>query len=136
MKLSRYFCLIFLAISLSLAASVPAAAKDKWISLHTKSFLIVSNGSSDDTRRLALKLEQFRAIFAKLTKTENSSPVPITLVAFKNDGSFKPFKPLCNGKPANVAGYFQRGEDENMIALDMSSGDEYPLQVIFHEYTH
>ena len=52
MKLSRYFCLIFLVVSLSLAASVPAAAKDKWISLHTKSFLIVSNGSSDDTRRM------------------------------------------------------------------------------------
>src|SRR2546423_688815 len=112
MKTLRRFAALFIALLLALLISTPAAAKEKWVSIHTKGFNVVSNADSDDARRLALKLEQFRAVFAKLFNIPNASPVPTTVIAFKNDGPFKPFKPLYNGKPANVAGYFQRGEDE------------------------
>ncbi|HKP84789.1 MAG TPA: tetratricopeptide repeat protein [Blastocatellia bacterium] len=122
------------AIALSLAS--PAAAKDKWINLRTKNFNIVSNAGEDDTRKVALKMEQFCAVTSKLFNIKSVSPVPVTVLVFKSDGSFKPFKPLYNGKPANVAGYFQRDEDENMIALNVVGGEERPFAVIFHEYTH
>jgi tetratricopeptide (TPR) repeat protein len=54
------------------------------------------------------------------------------VVVFKSDASFRPFKP-----GANVAGYFQAGEDINYIALttELFSGED-PFTVIFHEYTH
>jgi len=113
-----------------------ATAKDKWINLRTKNFNIVSNANEDDARQLALKLEQFRLIISNLTNTSNVAPIPITVLLFKSDGTFKPFKPLHNGKPANVSGFFQQSEDENVIALDMSASEEYPMAVIFHEYTH
>jgi tetratricopeptide (TPR) repeat protein len=59
-------------------------------------------------------------------------------MVFKSDDSFKPFKPLYNGKPANVAGYFHPGRDENMIALNLgaNNNEQRPMAVIFHEYTH
>ncbi|MFY9610761.1 MAG: tetratricopeptide repeat protein [Blastocatellia bacterium] len=134
--MKRLFPLAFVACAVVLLAASSAPAKDKWIGLRTKNFNIVSNGDEGDTRQLALKLEQFRVIISKLTNTSLVAPVPITVVVFKSDGAFKPFKPLYNGKPANLSGFFQRSEDENLIALDMNARAEHPMAVIFHEYTH
>lgn len=136
MKFNRPFINALVAVAVALFFAMPVAAKDKWINLRTKNFNVVSNASEDDTRKVARKLEQFCAVTSTLFKIQSASPVPVTVVVFKNDGSFKPFKPLYNGKPANVTGYFQRGDDENMIALNIVGDDEHPLSVIFHEYTH
>jgi tetratricopeptide (TPR) repeat protein len=116
--------------------AMPAQAKDKWINLTTKNFNIISNADEGDTRKLALKLEQFHYVFSKLFNLPAVRPIPTTVMVFKSDGSFKPYKPLYNGKPANLAGYFQPGQDENLIALDISANEQRPMSVIFHEYTH
>ncbi len=61
-----------------------------------------------------------------------STPVPTTVIVFKNDSSYGPFKPN-----ANTAGYFQSGDDVNYITLTAESrGQQDPFTVIFHEYTH
>jgi tetratricopeptide (TPR) repeat protein len=135
MKTSRFISLLAACMLATLAAS-PAEAKDKWINVRTKNFNIVSSASENDTREVALKLEQFVYVFSKIFNTKTTADVPVTVVVFKDDGSFKPFKPLYNGKPANIAGYFQRGEDENIIALRVSGSELHPLAIIFHEYTH
>jgi tetratricopeptide (TPR) repeat protein len=135
-KFYRLSFSLFAACALALMAASSASAKDKWINLRTKNFNIVSSASEDDTRKVALKLEQFCAVTTKLFNIKSVSPVPVTVVVFKSDGSFKPFKPIYNGKPANVSGYFQRGDDENMIALNVVGSEEHPLAIIFHEYTH
>jgi Flp pilus assembly protein TadD len=123
--------LVFLALSLS----AQVEAKDKWLYLQNKNFNVISNADEGETRDLLLKLEQFRTAFAKIFRAQNTTP--ITLMVFKNDGSFKPFKPLYNGKPANLSGFFQRSADEDIIALNLDArNEEFPLQVIFHEYTH
>jgi tetratricopeptide (TPR) repeat protein len=134
----KFYCLRYvLFIALVGLLAIPAYAKDKWINLQSKNFNIVSNADEGDTRELALKLEQFRAVFAKIFKIQNASAVPVTVVVFKNDSSYKPFKPLYNGKPANISGYFQRDRDENLITLNIGAkSEEHPFSVIFHEYTH
>lgn len=135
MKHSRFVSLLTACMLAALLAST-AEAKDKWINVRTKNFNIVSNASENDTREVALKLEQFVYVFSKIFNTKTTADVPVTVVVFKDDGSFKPFKPLYNGKPANIAGYFQRGEDENIITLNVSGNALRPLAIIFHEYTH
>src|SRR5262247_532170 len=95
-----------LAIAMGGLFSQGAAAKDKWINLHTRNFNIVSNADEGATRQLATNLEQFRYVFSQILNTRAVAPVPVTVIVFKSDGAFKPFKPLYNGKPANVAGYF------------------------------
>lgn len=136
MKIHRLSVALIAACALIALADRPASAKEKWVNLRTKNFNVVSNADERDTRELALKLEQFRYIFQKVFNLREVAAVPVTVVVFKNDGAFKPFKPLYNGKPANVAGYFQRGEDENIIVLNISGDELNPMAVIFHEYTH
>ncbi|MEK6322684.1 MAG: tetratricopeptide repeat protein [Acidobacteriota bacterium] len=135
MKNVRLKAMLLGSVVVALQAT-PAQAKDKWINLTTKNFNIISNADEGDSRNLALKLEQFHYVFSKLFNLPAVRPIPTTVMVFKNDGSFKPYKPLYNGKPANVAGYFQSGQDENLIALHIGADERDPMSVIYHEYTH
>jgi len=136
MKSFRFTAALLVACVVVALHETPAQAKDKWINLTTKNFNIISNADEGETRKLSLKLEQFHYVFSKLFNLPAVRPIPTTVMVFKNDGSFKPYKPLYNGKPANLAGYFQPSQDENLIAIDISANEQRPLSVIFHEYTH
>jgi len=109
-------------------------AADAWTSVRSKNFLLVGDASERDIRRIAETLEQFReAVGRLLPRRTAASPVGTTVVVFRNDASFRPFKPLYQGKPGNVAGFFQGGEEMNFIAL--TAGEDAP-RVVFHEYVH
>ena len=136
MKVRHLIASFLIASALSVLAAQPAWGKDKWIKLTTRNFNIVSNADESDSRELALKLEQFRLVFSQLFSTRAADSVPVTVMVFRSDGAFTPFKPLYNGKPANLAGYFQPGRDENVIALNIAGNELRPMAVIFHEYTH
>lgn len=124
------FC--FLAVVCSYA---PVSAKDTWTSVRSKNFLLVGNASEKDIRQVGVRLEQFREVFSRLFTTLNvNSPVPTTVVVFKNDDSYRPFKPN-----ENTAGYFQPGPDVNYITLKLTKelrSEQDPFTIIFHEYTH
>lgn len=122
-----------LALSLILTTLIPVAAKDTWTSVRTRNFFLIGNASEKDIRQVGLKLEQFREVFTHLFKAMNfSATVPTTVVVFKSDSSYRPFKPN-----ANTAGYFQPGSDVNYITLTTEvRGEQNPFNVIFHEYTH
>jgi tetratricopeptide (TPR) repeat protein len=122
------FCLLLIA-----SIGHPVAAKDSWTSVRSKNFFLVGNASEKEIRQVAMRLEQFREVSARLfTKVSFNSPVPTTVVVFKSDTSYRPFKPT-----ANTAGYFQPGPDVNYITLTAELHSERdPFSVIFHEYTH
>jgi tetratricopeptide (TPR) repeat protein len=126
-----------LAVTLCVLAIVsqltPVRAKDKWISLQTRNFFMVGNTGEKELREVALKLEQFRAVFTVVfPNMVFNTPVPTTVVVFKSQSSFGPFKP-----GPNTAGYFQAGSDVNYIALSTEfQGEQDAFEVIFHEYTH
>jgi tetratricopeptide (TPR) repeat protein len=63
---------------------------------------------------------------------------PIEVLAFPDQESMKPFLPLHDGKPSNIAGFFRRGDDANLIVLAVPGSDSAfsQLQVILHEYAH
>src|SRR5262245_511913 len=114
-----------------------SAAKETWLSVRSKHFQLVGNAGEKDIRRVGVRLEQFRDVFSRIfTKSKANSAIPITVIVFKNDGAFKPYKPLYKGKPASVAGYFQPGEDVNYIMLTSELRETNPYSVIFHEYVH
>ncbi|HEY2973005.1 MAG TPA: tetratricopeptide repeat protein [Pyrinomonadaceae bacterium] len=113
----------------------PVSAKDAWTSVRSKNFLLVGNASEKDIRQVGIRLEQFREVFSRLfTNLTVNSPVPATVIVFKNDTSYRPFK-----LNANSAGFFQPGPDVNYITLKLetdSSSEQDPYTIIFHEYTH
>lgn len=125
-----------LAISLCLLAVVShhttVAAKDTWISVRTNNFFIVGNASEKDIKQVGVKLEQFREVFTRLfPNIKLKTPVPTTVMVFKNEASYAPFKIR-----ANSSGHFQSGHDVNYIALTTDTKFEDHLSVIFHEFTH
>src|SRR5437660_10664677 len=125
-----------LGISIALlvtSAGASATGEDAWASVHSKNFTLVGNASEKDIRLVANRLEQFRQVFSLVFATITiNSPVPTTVIVFKSDSSYKPFK-----VNPNVAGYFQPGEDVNYITLTTEkSSDEQPFRTIFHEYVH
>ena len=136
MKSIRLKAALLLACAVLALLATPAHAKDTWINLTTKNFNIISNADEGRTRKLALKLEQFHFAFSKIFNLPLERSIKTTVMVFKNEFSFNPYKTLYNGKPANVAGYFQGGEDENLIVMDISANQERPMSVIYHEYTH
>src|SRR5882672_8822946 len=133
MKRSAHFLAIVFCFLTVLPAHDPVFAKDNWVSVRSRNFFLVGNASEKEIRQVGLRLEQFREVFSRLfTKANFNSPVPTTVVVFKSDNSYKPFKPN-----ANTAGYFQPGPDVNYITLSTElRGEQDPFTVIFHEYTH
>jgi tetratricopeptide (TPR) repeat protein len=128
--------LIFICL---LVCAQAADAKETWTSVRSKNFFLVGNASEKEIRQVATRLEQFRDVFRQLFPSANlDSPVPTTVVVFKNDGAYKPFKPMAGGKiREDVAGYFQPGSDVNYITLTPPrSGAEDPYRTIYHEYVH
>jgi tetratricopeptide (TPR) repeat protein len=133
--------LVLLTLTLNLlpehSLRLGASAKETWTSVRSKHFLLVGNASERDIRKVATKLEQFRDVFARLFPKANlNSPVPITVLVFKNRGSYLPFMPAYQGKVNEVAGYFQAGEDVSYITLTAEMNRENPYSTIFHEYVH
>lgn len=112
-------------------------AKDTWTSVHSKNFLLVGNASEKEIRKVAIRLEQFRDVFSRLFRGMRiSSPVPTTVVVFKSESSYRPFKPLYQAKPAHISGYFQSGADVNYITLTTEQLGDDPFNIILHEYVH
>lgn len=133
--MKRFIFLLALSLSLLVAVSQHTSvyAKDTWVSVRTKNFFMLGNANEKDIRKVGLKLEQFREVFTQLfPKLKFNTPVPTTVVVFKNDSSFAPFKPR-----ESIAGYFQPGSDVNYIALKTEvRGQRDSFDVIFHEYIH
>src|SRR5947209_10320208 len=87
-------CLLFIV-----PAWQPVSAKDTWTSIRSKNFFLIGNASEKEIRQVATRLEQFRDVFARLFPSLRfTSPVPTTVVVFKSDSSYRPFKPVADGK--------------------------------------
>ena len=109
-------------------------AQERWIHLDSANFETISNAPEKKSRTLVQELEEFRHVFSELFHVTNDR-VPVTVFIFRNDKSFTPFKPLYDGKPTGVAGFFEGGRDRNVIALN-AGASENPLPIVFHEYLH
>lgn len=132
---------VVLAIVLYSLAALPAGhsanAKDTWVSVRSNNFFLVGNAGEKEVRQVATRLEQFREVFTRLfPRMKFTSPVPTTVIVFKSDSSYKPFKPVADGKTVAVAGYFQPGREVNYITLTTEKREENPYAIIFHEYVH
>ncbi len=125
---------LLVACLVILASDLPAVyARDTWVTVRSKHLLLIGNGSERDIRQVAARLEQFREVVSQVfLRTNDDSPVPTTVIVFKDDASYRPFKTSDNN-----AGYFQPGQDVNYITLSNEvRGEQDPYHIIFHEYTH
>ncbi len=132
----RHPFLCTLLCATSIFAGVPAfCAEPVWTEVRSPHFNVVTDGGDKRGREVALRFEQMRALFAKIIlKDKVNIPVPLQIIAFRNAKELKQVSPLWKGKPVELSGLFQMGEDRNFIALDLSA--ENGWTTVFHEYAH
>ena len=114
-----------------------AQARDTWRSVRTNNMFVIGNADPEKLRQVAAWLEFFHRSFAHLiSRNVIDSSVPTTVIVFRDEASFRPFKPIYQGRAANVSGFFQPGDDVNYIAISLDSYDRDPFGTAFHEYVH
>jgi tetratricopeptide (TPR) repeat protein len=129
-----FACFLCILVALSVLPSAYADAP-AWVEVRSPHFSVATDAGEKRGREVALRFEQMRAVFgALMVKANVNIPIPLQIVAFRNTKEFRQFAPLWHGKPTQLAGLFQGGEDRSFIMLDMSV--ENPWTVVFHEYAH
>jgi hypothetical protein len=120
-------------------ASVSAHATENWTNVRSKNFFLIGNATEPALRDAAIRLEQFREAFSQLyPNLKLDAGVPTRIVVFKDELSYRPFKPKkSDGTPDDaVAGYFLSGDDVDYIAFSIDPGKGDPYGTIYHEYVH
>lgn len=132
MRLRQTFVLLLLVF---LFTTVTFAGDAQWVEVRSPNFSVITDAGEKRGREVAFHFEQMRSVFGTLMAHASVSfPVPLQIVAFRNTKEMRQMAPLFNGKPTEVAGLFQGGEDRSFIMLDMSVDN--PWSVVFHEYAH
>lgn len=127
-------CSVVLLITFAFT-SLCYADSAAWVEIKSPHFSVVTDAGEKRGREVAMRFEQMRAVYAALmVKANVNIPIPLQIVAFRNTKEFRQFAPLWHGKPTQLAGLFQPGEDRSFIMLDLSLPD--PWSVVFHEYAH
>ena len=135
---------IFITLLLAALCTLPSRvvqvcpqSRDNWRSVRTNHLFVIGNADAENLRQVAVWLEFFHRAFGRIvSRNVIDSSVPTTVIVFRDDASFRPFKPLYQGRPANLAGFFQPGDDVNYIAISLDPGDRDPFSTAFHEYVH
>jgi hypothetical protein len=118
---------------LSLASR--AAEQSQWLEIHSTHFTVITDAGDKKGKEVALRFEQMRAVFAVLLMKERlHEPLPLTIIAFKNDKDYYQTAPLHQGQPINVPGFFLPGEDQNFIVLNLA--EEESWRAVAHDFAH
>lgn len=130
-----------LGLLLLLAATL-APAKDKpenWIEVRSPHFVIATNSSEKQARKVADQFERMRALFRVLfPKLQIDPNSPVIVLAVRGERDFRALEPqeyLAKGS-LRLGGLFLRAADKNYVLMDLDAEGEHPYSVIYHEYTH
>jgi tetratricopeptide (TPR) repeat protein len=128
--------LLALTCLATVAAAAPPPARKGWLVLRSPAFTVMGDAGQGNLRQVLRRLEQFReALGIMFPRAIVTTPTPTTVIVFKSHKSYAPVKPLYEGKPRNIAGYFLPGQAINYVTLTTENGYD-DLGIIYHEYVH
>lgn len=129
-------------VLLALLASTPLTARDKvenWIEVRSPHFVVATNSSEKQARRIADQFERMRSVFHVLfPKLQIDSATPIVVLAINGEKDFRALEPevyLAKGQ-LKLGGLFLRTEEKNYVLMRLDAEGEHPYSVVYHEYTH
>jgi hypothetical protein len=117
-------------------ATTRVGAEANWSRIDTANFIVIGAAGEQRLRAIGAQFEGFREVLTRLLSSNvTRTAVPILVVAFPDQKSFEPFKPVYEGKAVDVGGLFLPRRDVNYILLgpDITSD---ALRPVFHEYSH
>jgi len=128
-------CFTAMLLGVLLSSSAPAAEPSPWLEIHSTHFTVITDAGEKKGKEVALRFEQMRAVFAiLLMKDRLNEPLPLTILAFKNDKNYYQSAPLKQGQPIDVPGFFVPGEDQNFIVLNLFEVE--PWRAAAHDFAH
>ena len=135
--MSRRVVLSFIFFAATLA---PAREKtENWIQVTSPNFVVVTNSSEKQGRRIADQFERMRSVFhVAFPKLRIDPGVPIIVLAIKDEKDFRALEPadyLAKGS-LKIGGLFLRAPDKNYVLMRLDAEGGHPYSVVYHEYTH
>ncbi len=132
----RILLLLFL---LTVFAASANAQTDAWLEVRTPHFIVISNSSEKESRRVTRQFERMRSVFLKVFPGANIDPgTPIVILAVEDKRNLQALEPevyLAKGQ-VNVAGLFLRAPEKNYILVWLNAPGLHPYAPVYHEYTH
>src|SRR5258708_26205657 len=124
---------ILLGFFLLMTAS--AAEQSPWLEIHSAHFPVITDAGDKKGREVALRFEQMRAVLAPLLMKDGlTEPVPLTILAFRNDKTYYQNAPLRQGQPIGVPAFFVPSDDHNFIVLNLF--EEESWRAVSHGFAH
>jgi hypothetical protein len=118
-----------------LLGSAFGAEQSPWLEIHSAHYTVITDAGDKKGREVALRFEQMRSVFATLLMKERlNEPVPLTILAFKDDKTYFQSAPLRRGQPIGALGFFIPGEDHNFIVLNLF--EEESWRAVAHDFAH
>ena len=123
-----------IALVLLLAPDLAGAAE--WVRVESPNFVVFGEAGEKRTREYAAEFERFREALGRVVPGAAVRPAaPALVFVFKSPESFAPYRPIYNGRPVQVSGYFAGGSDMDVIMLAGTNHDD-ALRTVYHEYSH
>jgi Tfp pilus assembly protein PilF len=133
--LKKIGLLLFVFVSL-------APARDKvenWVQVRSPHFIVATNSSEKQGRRIAGQFERMRSVFhALFPKLQIDPSSPIIVLAIKDEKDFRALEPeayLAKGS-LQLGGLFLRAPEKNYVLMRVEAEGDHPYSVVYHEYTH
>jgi len=129
-------------IPMLLLAAVSAArgaAPDRWVEARSTHFVVLTDSSEKEARRLAGQFERMHMVFHTLlpAKGDDSEP-PIMVVAVKDRKGLQALEPeaYLEKSQMDLSGFFVRAPGKNYILVRLDAQQEHAYSTVYHEYTH
>lgn len=125
------------ALCVAIAASA-TGADDEWREVVSEHFVVYSDASEKDARRVAKELETIRQVYEIAVRGVRGRPTPkLQVLAARNRETLEELIPRSPGDDRRLAaGVFFRRPDQSWIVLDQSARGEERYSVVYHEYFH
>lgn len=136
-KFAGFVCAPFLMM-MAISSSASSSA-GRWVEARSTHFVVLTDSSERDARRLASQFERMHLVFHTLfpTKGDDSDP-PIVVLAVKDRKGMEALEPeayLGKGK-VDLSGFFVRAPDKNYILVRLDAHREHAFSTVYHECTH
>src|SRR5580698_4393869 len=87
--------LVAMLLGAVFSSATPAAEQSPWLEIHSTHYTVITDAGEKKGKEVALRFEQMRAVFATLLMKERlNEPLPLTILAFKNDKDYYQSAPL------------------------------------------
>jgi Tfp pilus assembly protein PilF len=122
------------------AAKVAAGATpERWVETRSTHFVVLTDASEKEARRLASQFERMHMVFHTLlpAKGDDTDP-PIVVVAVRDRKGMQALEPeaYLGKNQIDLGGFFLRAPEKNYILVRLDAQEEHAYANVYHEYTH